>query len=175
MKTVLPVFLLALFFSATCMAASNHHGDAIAGVWQTEKGGYVQIYHKDDGWYGRAVGDKNGEPRYDKHNPDSSRRNRRLLGKIVLRHLKYKEEHHYDDGEIYDPSSGKTYSAEAELKSFNKLHVRGYVGISLFGKTQNWHRIDPKTENVHQNLLHKPIPPGPKDARKQSQAKQQDN
>jgi uncharacterized protein (DUF2147 family) len=52
----------------------------------------------------------------------------------------------YDDGEwtdghIYNPSDGKEYKAYMKLKDHKTLTVRGYVGISLFGKTDTWTRV----------------------------------
>ena len=42
---------------------------------------------------------------------------------------------------IYNPEDGKEYNCKMTLKDPNTLEVRGYVGISLFGKTQTWTRI----------------------------------
>jgi uncharacterized protein (DUF2147 family) len=46
----------------------------------------------------------------------------------------------WDDGKIYDPYSGKTYSSTLKLKD-DKLNIRGYIGVSLFGRTTVWQRI----------------------------------
>lgn len=52
----------------------------------------------------------------------------------------------YDDGSILDPSSGKVYSCKIQTQdNGNKLYVRGYVGFSMFGRTQYWYRIDQNT------------------------------
>jgi len=42
-------------------------------------------------------------------------------------------------GTIYDPNNGKTYSCTIKLKD-DKLEIRGYIGISLFGRTEIWTR-----------------------------------
>jgi len=44
----------------------------------------------------------------------------------------------WDDGTIYDPKSGKTYSCQITLKSANILEVKGYIGFSLIGRTVEW-------------------------------------
>jgi uncharacterized protein (DUF2147 family) len=49
------------------------------------------------------------------------------------------EDGRWTGGEIYDPKSGKTYSCNMKLKA-NKLEIRGYVGLSLFGRTTTWTR-----------------------------------
>jgi uncharacterized protein (DUF2147 family) len=46
----------------------------------------------------------------------------------------------WEDGDIYDPKSGKTYSCYMKLQSMDKLKVRGYIGISLIGRTTYWTR-----------------------------------
>jgi uncharacterized protein (DUF2147 family) len=46
----------------------------------------------------------------------------------------------WDDGEIYDPKSGKTYSGTITLQGENTLDLRGYVGLPIFGRTSVWTR-----------------------------------
>lgn len=46
------------------------------------------------------------------------------------------------DGTILDPNSGKEYSCKMKLKDNNTLEVRGFLGISLLGRTQVWKRVD---------------------------------
>lgn len=44
-------------------------------------------------------------------------------------------------GEILDPKNGNVYKAKLELiDGGNKLKVRGFLGFSLLGRTQIWHR-----------------------------------
>jgi uncharacterized protein (DUF2147 family) len=47
----------------------------------------------------------------------------------------------WDGGTILDPDSGSTYRCSIKLGAHGQLEVRGYVGISLFGRTQFWSRI----------------------------------
>lgn len=53
--------------------------------------------------------------------------------------LKQKSDNVWVDGHILDPKTGKVYRAKMTLKG-NKLEVRGYLGISLLGRTQVWVR-----------------------------------
>ncbi|WP_049723202.1 DUF2147 domain-containing protein [Gilvimarinus polysaccharolyticus] len=47
-------------------------------------------------------------------------------------------------GHILDPKSGKIYKAKLELnESGNSLSVRGFIGFSLFGRSQEWQRYTP--------------------------------
>lgn len=53
--------------------------------------------------------------------------------------LKKEGDNEWGDGSILDPKSGKIYRAKITLQG-DKLLVRGYLGISLLGRTQIWHR-----------------------------------
>lgn len=53
--------------------------------------------------------------------------------------LKDKGDGVWDGGYILDPKSGKIYKAKMTIKG-NKLYVRGYIGVSLLGRTQEWVR-----------------------------------
>ena len=46
----------------------------------------------------------------------------------------------WDNGSILDPESGKEYSCQLKLNSDGTLDVRGYLGFSLFGRSQTWKR-----------------------------------
>jgi len=47
----------------------------------------------------------------------------------------------YQGGEILDPESGKVYQAKMKLvDGGKKLEVRGFIGFSLFGRSQTWLR-----------------------------------
>ena len=101
-----------LVASSSAFAADMKAEDA-AGVWETASGGYVQLYEEGDTWKGKIVGSKSGKARYDKNNPDESKRDRRLLGITVLDGLKYAGNGEFEGGTIYDPNNGKTYKAKA--------------------------------------------------------------
>ena len=53
----------------------------------------------------------------------------------------------WEDGWIYDPDSGSTYTAEMHLEGPDTLKLRGYLGISLLGQTQVWTRESGETKN----------------------------
>ncbi|ROO24053.1 signal peptide protein [Salinisphaera orenii MK-B5] len=158
MKTRLSIAALSLLLTAPAFA--QQQASDVAGVWETASGGYVQLYEDNGEWKGMIVGSKSGEARYDKNNPDESKRDRRLLGITILEGLEYVGDGEFENGEIYDPNNGKTYKAKATQTGPDTLDARGYIGISLIGKTQTWHRVPPDTENVHQDLLHESITGG---------------
>ncbi|HEX3537863.1 MAG TPA: DUF2147 domain-containing protein, partial [Stellaceae bacterium] len=47
---------------------------------------------------------------------------------------------HWTGGSAYDPDSGNTYSGEMTLKPNGLLSLRGYIGITLFGRSEDWTR-----------------------------------
>ena len=155
MKTRLSIAALSLLLTAPAFA--QQQASDVAGVWETASGGYVQLYEDNGEWKGTIVGSKSGEARYDKNNPDESKRDRRLLGITILEGLEYVGDGEFENGEIYDPNNGKTYKAKATQTGPDTLDARGYIGISLIGKTQTWHRIDPTSEHVHRETLNKPV------------------
>ncbi len=68
------------------------------------------------------------------------RKNQRMLGMEILWNV-HKEGDEYAGGEILDPFSGNIYRAKLNLlENGTKMKVRGYIGLSLFGRTQTWLR-----------------------------------
>ena len=49
----------------------------------------------------------------------------------------------WENGTIYDPKTGNTYSSNLELDGPEKIKVRGFIGISLIGRTDIWTRVRP--------------------------------
>ena len=71
---------------------------------------------------------------------DGARHNQPVLGMTILWGLG-KQGDEYGDGEILDPETGKIYRARMKLiDNGKKLEVRGFIGFSLFGRTQTWLR-----------------------------------
>ena len=68
------------------------------------------------------------------------RKGQRIVGMEILRHMR-PDGDHWSDGEILDPENGKTYRATAKLiDGGQKLVVRGYIGLPIFGRSQVWVR-----------------------------------
>lgn len=114
--------------------------------YNDEKTAKIQIYKAaDNRYYGKVVwlkvADKNGKPKMDENNPDKSMRTAPILGLVILKDLKRVGNNSFDDGKIYDPKNGKTYSCKMTYKN-DKLDLRGYIGFSLIGRTTTWTKAD---------------------------------
>ena len=140
----IPAFAVPIILVASGFNYSN--ADAILGVWAngTNKG-HIQLYKQDGKYYGKIIwlhrpNDENGKPKVDKNNPDENARSKRLLGLIMLRDFKY-QDGEWTDGKIYNPDDGNEYKCNMKLKDSKTLAVRGYIGISLLGKTEKFVRI----------------------------------
>jgi uncharacterized protein (DUF2147 family) len=69
-----------------------------------------------------------------------NRRGQRIVGMEIMRHMRRAGDE-WTGGEILDPENGKTYRAKMRLADGGqKLIVRGYIGFSLFGRSQTWVR-----------------------------------
>ncbi len=145
MKKMIVIVACALFLLTGYAYAEE--ADVILGQWYTdpeEKDAVVEIY-KDNGLYsGKIVWLKNpkeddGTIKVDKENPDEARRNDPLVGLNLVQGFSYKGKNKWAGGSIYDPENGKTYKCKMALKG-DDLKVRGFIGISLLGRTTHWLR-----------------------------------
>jgi uncharacterized protein (DUF2147 family) len=83
---------------------------------------------------------KDGQHKHDRHNPDAALRHRPLCGLTILTGFRPAEEQTWDSGEIYNPNDGSTFSSSMHLEPDGSLRIRGYIGITLLGKTVEWVR-----------------------------------
>ncbi len=129
-------------------AHSQNKADDIIGMWLTggKEPAKIQIYKSGGKFHGKIIWLKNptenGKQRVDANNPDKANRSKPIIGLLMLTGFKFDGDDEWKGGDIYDPESGKTYSSYMYLKDRNTLKVRGYVGISLFGRTETWNRTN---------------------------------
>ena len=121
--------------------------DQIEGLWYNDiKSAKVSITRGADGkFYGKVVWLKeplkNGKPKVDEMNTNEKLRTRPRLGLPVLSGFVKDGDIKYTDGTIYDPLNGKTYSCNITYKG-STLAIRGYIGISIIGRTTIWSRAE---------------------------------
>ncbi|WP_299289856.1 DUF2147 domain-containing protein [uncultured Mucilaginibacter sp.] len=142
-KNLLPCFILLLISAFAAKAQT----DKVEGLWYNDaKTAKVQITKAASGKFnGKIVWLKdpleNGKPRTDQLNPDEQLRKRPILGLKILSDFEKEGDDKYVDGKIYDPKNGKTYSCKMTYKG-KTLDIRGYIGISLIGRTTVWERAN---------------------------------
>ena len=140
--------VLIAFLSLVGFTSNAQSADAVVGEWYTtDRRGKVEIYPCNDAYCGKIIWLKepdnpDGSPKLDIENPEESLQNRPIEGIEILNGLEYDGKGEYEDGEIYDPESGKTYSCLMRLKeNGSELEVRGYVGFSLIGRSEQWTQV----------------------------------
>jgi len=137
--------LLMLLFVALSFSVFAQSKDAIVGKWLNPSGeGQIEIYKKGDKYFGKLAWIKepniNGKPKLDVKNPNPALQKRSLLNLELLKDFVY-EDGKWTNGTIYDPKSGKTYSCNMTMKGNDVLNVRGYIGISLLGRSETFKRV----------------------------------
>lgn len=139
-------FLLTAIIFFILMSFNTTNEDAIVGVWANDSNkGHLQLYKQNGRYYGKIIWlqqpyDETGKLKVDKNNPNENYKNQLLLGLVMLKDFRY-ENGQWIDGKIYNPTDGKEYQCNMKLKDGKTLAVRGYLGFSLFGKTEKFIRI----------------------------------
>ncbi|WP_159802115.1 DUF2147 domain-containing protein [Flavobacterium sp. MK4S-17] len=119
----------------------------VTGKWKTiddetgEAKSIVEIYEQNGKVYGKVVEILNPAKKNAKCTKcKGADKDKPIDGLVIIKGLT-KDGDEYTDGDILDPNKGKLYSCTIKLEGKDKLNVRGYLGISLLGRTQTWYRV----------------------------------
>ena len=140
-KGIISSILLASIFVAGSALSANPQ--AVVGKYLTQdKDSIVQVFKCGAKFCGRIVwlktpNDKAGKPKVDSNNPNAKYKTRKIHGMNLVGGFSHAGGNICENGNIYNPKDGKTYSCKMTLNG-NKLSVRGYVGIAALGKTVVW-------------------------------------
>lgn len=142
--------LAALCSGVPALAAS---GDDILGPWYNQdRDAKIDIFKCGEKYCGKIVWMKNpnypdgskdgqpGTPKLDHNNPNPELRKVPRLGLEIVKDMAFAGGNKWADGTVYDPNNGSTYSGKFTLEDPDNLDLRGFVGISLFGRTSHWSR-----------------------------------
>lgn len=142
MKKISILLLLTIF----SIAAFAQNKDLVMGKYINASGeAHIEIFKKNEKYFGKIVWLKNpkneqGGTKMDVRNPDDKLKSKPLLGLEILKDFIYDGEK-WTDGKIYDPKSGKTYSCNITRKVSGDLNIRGYIGISIIGRSETWKKV----------------------------------
>ena len=142
------IYQTCMLVSLIMFAGTALQAQSVTGVWKTiddesgEPKSHVKIYEENGTLYGKVIkllpaavgtickecpGDKKGKP---------------IEGMQIMWGLEKFEEGYWGNGEILDPKKGKVYNCKLWLENEDELTVRGYIGISLLGRSQSWYRVN---------------------------------
>ncbi len=139
MKKLIALLIISVSFVKIAYAQAVTK-DAVLGEWLSEKkDGKVLIYKQGEKYFGKISWGKDGHERKDVNNPDEKLKTQPIVGSVILKDFEFTGKY-WEDGTIYDPNNGKTYSCTIKMKKPNELEIRGYIGISLLGRTTIWTR-----------------------------------
>ncbi len=149
-RTLIRATALAGMFAAALTASTLALAQATpTGTWHTiddatgKPRGVIEIAEKDGVYSGKLLKSlvpSEGPPKVCDKCTDS-RKDQPILGMTLLTGLRKTGDNEWTGGEILDPETGKLYKCKMSLADDGKkLNVRGFIGISLIGRTQTWVR-----------------------------------
>ncbi len=122
------------------LGATLSGGSGILGNWLTPDHAIVRVYNCDSHICARLVKLGPSTPeKTDSNNPNPQLQKKSLCGLEIGSNFTPVDAGQAKDGHLYDPKSGKEYKGSMEA-SGDTLKLRGYIGISLLGRTEIWHR-----------------------------------
>ena len=144
MKNTILSFIL-LLISVFAYAQKNSR---VVGEWYSPKDNLIinifelnQTISAKITWM-RLPNDENGKPKTDLLNPDQSLKAIEIVGLIMMSNFTHIAGDVWDNGTLYIPEKGKSYSGMMRLKDENTLNIRGYIGFSFFERySSNWTRV----------------------------------
>ena len=131
-----------LLWAAGSGALMAQQASPILGRWLTQPGdGIIEITRAADNTFRGTIIGGNAPHRVDEHNPDPARRQQLLLGQVILKDMHEDGDGALSGGTIYEPDTGRTYKCRIETLDHDRLKVRGFIGVSLLGRSQVWTRF----------------------------------
>ena len=151
MKKIVVLIIFCMLLPVVSASAAGV--DDILGIWfNQEKDARIEIFQCEEKYCGKIVwlkepnypsGSKEGAPgtpKLDHNNPDPALRTRPVMGLRIIHDFVFVGDSLWKNGKVYDPKNGKTYSGKMTIESPDQLNLRGFIGISLIGRTAVWTR-----------------------------------
>jgi hypothetical protein len=140
--------LLLLLAPALPALAAGTRLDSPVGLWQPLSSagkplGLIRIFEAGGLYYGRIEPSFPGDDRGERCTRcTGARHNQPIIGLLLMRHLR-RQNGEYVGGDILDPDTGRVYDCTLRLiEGGRELIMRGFLGISLLGRSQTWQRLE---------------------------------
>lgn len=138
-------FIVLLLFAHAAFSQDK----GVFGNWSNSTGSVIQIYACGSNACARLIAISSKAPtRFDVNNPNPALRRRPLCGLQIGSGFHTTGHGHAEGGWLYDPESGRTYHGTM-TRSGKTLHLRGYIGFSIFGRTEVWTRAPANLPPCH--------------------------
>ena len=153
MKRILMLLPLGIILILASAVVAQNPEPIVGKWWNEEKDAQIEIYPCEGKFCGKIIWLKEpnypendsrgmgGKPKIDRENPDVSKRERPLLEMNLVWGFTPSGKNLWEGGFIYNPREGKTYKCKLTLENPDRLKVRGFIGVSLIGKTNIWTRV----------------------------------
>jgi len=146
-STVAALGTIVLAFGLVSNARANT--EQVVGLWWADSGSaQVEIRARGEELVGtivwlRAPFGEDGRALRDINHPDPERHKRTVVGIEMLSGFREEEDNPgtWNGGRVYDPGNGRTYQGTIRLDGNDRLLLRGFIGISLLGRTTTWVRV----------------------------------
>lgn len=141
----LPAYLLAAVCLFT-MTNARALDTGVVGTWRGPEHSVISIAPCGDTLCAKVLstGDETAA-RIDTNNPNATLRTRPLCGLQIGEGFHGTDPNKAEGGHLYDPRTGKTYKGSM-VSQGDVLLLRGYVGVSMFGRTARWDRVTAPVE-----------------------------
>lgn len=137
---------IALVLAVSLSYISQAAAQDIVGEWKTIDDrtnlptSHIEIFEQGGSYFGRVVGMLRDDPSSLCTACQGDKKNEPIMKMTILRDM-VKVDDTWTNGFILDPECGKEYKCNIHLESENKLILRGYIGVPLFGRSQDWLRV----------------------------------
>lgn len=140
-------FAALLLMAAACTMSLPAQSSGVAGNWRDADGSVIRVAPCKDALCATLIAVTTTAPgKVDHNNPDRALRTRPLCGLVIGSGFHSESTDRATGGKLYDPSNGKTYSGTI-ASSGDTLNLRGFIGVSLFGRTEKWTRVTAPVES----------------------------
>lgn len=142
---------LLFFFSFQSFSTTEKgNPNAIIGIWEVSDLAFqVEIFKEKETYLGKIVWlkdsiDTKGIRILDKNNPQRNLRTQPVLGLINMTDFEYNAyDDIWDEGFLYDPTSGQTFKGSISLLDSNAIQFTGFSGFALTKVAMTWTRVKP--------------------------------